>query len=294
MEVDISPDRGETWINYFYTHNDDDYPAPAWKDIDLDAVTASDKTLVNFKYSNESAAGFWAIDNVWITCKTAGLDFTGHINTPSAPESVLISNTGPDSLSIDAMEIEGSDSSDFDLDLEDCLNRTLLPGESCMTDIVFTPGSGGAKNAYMLIETNDPADGTSNIILTGTVKATDPPVPTLRVNGLEGSAHIKRGSQVILTASLDPKSYINENGDWWILMEYKNRWHYYGAQSGKWRRGSMLYQQGPLTGFESVEVLNTSGLRKGVYTFYFGVDTQMNGLQDLSNYYFDSVPVTIE
>ena len=257
-------------------------------------MTVSDKTLLNFKYANEGAAGFWAIDNVWITCRTAGLHFSTHINTPSAPESVLISNAGPDSLSINQMEIEGSDSPDFDLEHEECLNKTLLPGESCMTDIVFTPGSGGTKNAYISIETDDPASGTSHIILTGTAKSTVAPVPSLHVNGLEDSVNLKRDSQVILTASLDPKSYINENGDLWILMEYKNRWHYYSAQSGKWRRGSRIYKQGPLTSFESVEVLNTSSLRRGVYTFYFGVDTQMNGLQDLSNYQFDRITVTIE
>jgi hypothetical protein len=294
MEVDISTDGGETWTNYLYTQSDTDYPTPAWKEIDLGTVTESDSTLINFKDSNDSTSGFWAIDNIWVTCKSAGLDFSSHIKIPSAPESVLISNTGSDTFSIDAIEIEGSDASDFDPDLEDCLNKTLLPGESCMIDIVFTPRSGGAKNANILITTNDPVNGTSGIILTGTANSAIPPVPTVKVNGLEGSAYIKRGSQVILTVDLDPKSYINENGDWWILMEYKNRWHYYGAQSGKWRRGSRLYQQGPLVSSESIEVLNTSNLRRGEYTLYFGVDTQMNGLHDLNNYYVDSITVNIE
>ena len=77
-------------------------------------------------------------------------------------------------------------------------------------------------------------------------------------------------------------------------MKYKDRWHYYSAQSGKWRRGDRLFQQGPLYDMESTDVLHTSNLRRGTYSFYFGVDTHMNGLQDFSDYYENSVTLTIE
>jgi hypothetical protein len=41
------------------------------------------------------------------------------------------------------------------------------------------------------------------------------------------------------------------------------------------------------------ELFNMSGLPTGTYTFYFGVDLNMNGSLDMDKLYYDSVNVTI-
>jgi hypothetical protein len=41
------------------------------------------------------------------------------------------------------------------------------------------------------------------------------------------------------------------------------------------------------------EVLNMSGLPVGSYTFYFGVDMNMNGSVDIGQLYYDSVEVNV-
>ncbi len=293
-EIDISTDGGTTWSNHLYMDSDSGYPAPAWKEIDLGSVIKSDNTLVKFRYVNDSTAGFWAIDNLWVTCKTDGLDFSSHINMHSSPESIMISNTGPDDLSLDAVAIQGPDASEFGLDPAECLDETLLPGESCMMDVVFIPVSDGVKNASIAFTADDVSQQAATMLLRGTSSSAAPPEPAIRVNGLQSSAHIKINDPLTLSVTLDPKSYIHEDGDWWLLMEYKNRWHYYNAKSGKWRRGNRLYKQGPLISMGPVEVLDTSNLHKGSYIFYFGVDTKMNGLQDMSSYYVDRLTVHIE
>ena len=51
--------------------------------------------------------------------------------------------------------------------------------------------------------------------------------------------------------------------------------------------------QGSLIDLPPYEVLNMSGLPEGMYTAYFGVDMDMNGLLDFDQLYYDSVVVNI-
>ena len=67
-------------------------------------------------------------------------------------------------------------------------------------------------------------------------------------------------------------------------------WYYYDVIGGSWswKPGLSCTCQGSLFKLTPFEVLNISGLSKGTYTFYFGVDLNMNCLWDDSTYY-DSV-----
>ena len=51
--------------------------------------------------------------------------------------------------------------------------------------------------------------------------------------------------------------------------------------------------QGPLFDLSTIEVLNMTGLPAGTYTFYFAVDTNMNGNLDIDELFFDFVFVNI-
>ena len=42
----------------------------------------------------------------------------------------------------------------------------------------------------------------------------------------------------------------------------------------------MVTSQGALSNLGSYEILNTSGLGAGTYTYYFGIDLNMNGTLD--------------
>lgn len=69
-------------------------------------------------------------------------------------------------------------------------------------------------------------------------------------------------------------------------------WYYYDAYPGSWEAGLFVTYQGSLFNLTPLEILNITGLPIGIYTFYFGVDINMNGIID-NPLYYDSVEVNI-
>ena len=67
----------------------------------------------------------------------------------------------------------------------------------------------------------------------------------------------------------------------------------YNLRSGLWKSGLATAKQGALIDMAPTEVLNMSGLPTGSYTFYFGVDMNMNNSLDMDKAYYDSVEVNI-
>jgi len=51
--------------------------------------------------------------------------------------------------------------------------------------------------------------------------------------------------------------------------------------------------QGPLSDLGDAQLVNFSSLPVGEYTFYFGVDLNMNGVVDACSLYFDFVSVSV-
>ncbi len=294
IDVDVSSDGGSTWTNNISVATDDGYPAPNWKDIDISAIAGSQNGKIRFNYSNAMTSGYWALDNVWVTCQTNQFQFSAQVQTPSL-KTVMITNTGTSDLNINMINIAGQDASDFSIgEIDDCSNQTLLPGETCTVDVVFTPVSAGLKSASLSINSNDPDTPESNIPLAGTGTILISPAPKIKINGLSGEVVIMRGDNSPVTIELDPGSYNGQDGDWWLLMEYRKRWYYYDISTGNWKRGFSFYKQAPLEDTGTVEVTNNSRLSQGRYVYYFGVDTSMNGVQDSNEYYFETLTVNVE
>ena len=125
------------------------------------------------------------------------------------------------------------------------------------------------------------------------VKIDKLPNPDIKANGSYGPVEISNGETLSITIGLDPGIYPGYQADWWVLADTPFGWYYYDAGTEDWLPGFHVSYQGPL--FEltpSSEVLNTSELPTGGYTFYFGVDGNRNGNLDEPLYY-DSVEVTI-
>jgi V8-like Glu-specific endopeptidase len=117
------------------------------------------------------------------------------------------------------------------------------------------------------------------------------PVADIKANNSDGPLTITQGNPLSITVELNAagNSY---NADWWVLGNTPFGWYYYNLSSG-WQSGQSVTHQGPLFDLSSYEVLNMSGLPAGSYTFYFGVDTNMNGSIDMGQIYYDSVDVNI-
>ncbi|MBI4682157.1 MAG: choice-of-anchor D domain-containing protein, partial [Nitrospirae bacterium] len=294
FDVDVSSDGGSTWTNNIRVSADDGYPTPNWKDIDISAIAGSQNGKIKFKYSNTTTDGYWALDNVWVTCETNQFQFSAQIQTQSS-KTVMITNTGTSELTINMINIAGQDASDYSIgETDDCSNQTLLPGETCTVDVVFTPASAGLKSASLSINSNDPDAPESNIPLAGTGEILISPAPKIKLNGSSGHVVIMRGDNSPVTIALDSGSYNGTDGDWWLLVEYRKRWYYYDISTGNWKRGFSFYKQAPLEDIGPIEVTNGSRMSQGRYVYYFGVDTSMNDVQDSNGYYYDTLTVDVE
>jgi len=294
VEVAVSDDGGTTWTNNISMHADDGYPEPNWKELDISSVADVNAAQIKFRYANSTTAGFWALDNVWVTCQSDQLLFSAEMHVPSS-RSLMISNTGTDTLTIDAISIGGPDATEFSIgENDDCTHQILLPAETCTVDVVLTPASAGLKNATLAVSSNDPDTPIMNVALKGTVNNTMKPVPLIKVNNISGLVNVGRGDNVAPAITLDPGSFSGHNADWWVLMEYRNRWYYYDASTEKWRRGYSFFRQSPVENIEQMNLFSNVRWSSGRYTLYFGVDTIMNGIQDEGEYYYDTVIVDVQ
>jgi len=119
------------------------------------------------------------------------------------------------------------------------------------------------------------------------------PVPVIMVNGSTSPADLLSSDNIAVTIQLDPKDFDGKQADWWVLYEYRNRFYYYNSSNGKWRRGSSYYKLDTMTNMGPTTVKNDSRSSKGSYTYYFGVDINMNGSKDADLYFEDSVTVNV-
>ncbi len=115
-----------------------------------------------------------------------------------------------------------------------------------------------------------------------------------KANGSDGPLQITHGQSVIVTVALEPGDGNGLNADWWVAAETPFGLYWYTVDRG-WVRSDppIRVHGGPLFKLSPVEVLNTTGLPVGTYTFYFAVDLRRNGVLDFDQLHFDSVEVRV-
>jgi len=158
--VDVSPDNGSTWTTALNLTADE---GPVWKKQAINGLAGVANGKVRFVYSNNTAAGYWALDNLWVSCSPAALKFIadGQLRT------VYVENTGGANLTIGQAAISGTDAANFAVASDLCSNRTLLPGDACTIDVRFTTAAAVAKRGSLDIPSNDPDTPTASATLTG-------------------------------------------------------------------------------------------------------------------------------
>jgi hypothetical protein len=126
---------------------------------------------------------------------------------------------------------------------------------------------------------------------------TSPIIPDITANYADGPLTITADSWLQIMVSLNPGSSAGTNADFWVAVDTPFGWHYYMYPSGWYYASDLSYlqpaHQGALFSLGLVELLNITGLPVGTYTFYFAVDTIMNGQIDFSNLSYDSVIVHV-
>lgn len=136
-----------------------------------------------------------------------------------------------------------------------------------------------------------------------TVSAATPPTviaPLIKANGSTNDISINSGANLSITVQLNPGESAGSNVDWWVVALANSSWYYLNS-SIQWTPfdGNLSHchpvYQGPLFDLPETSVLNYTGLPAGSYTFWFVVDTPMDGILNLDGqFWFDSVKITAQ
>jgi len=124
------------------------------------------------------------------------------------------------------------------------------------------------------------------------------PEPDIKANGADGPVNIRPSDRLSITVELDAGNRSGENADWWAvrvsdIAPFDVHSLVFIGETLSWIPGISVTYQGSLFNLPPFEVSVMSDLPLGrIYTFYFGVDTNMNGVVD-DPLYYDSVVVNI-
>ncbi len=144
-------------------------------------------------------------------------------------------------------------------------------------------GAGGARNTITYVQLL-PSPGTAN----GEIPPS-PPVPDIKANGYDGEISITPPDTINITVSLDPADKKNVICDWWIgaLTPYGNFWV---DPSLDWIESDIPLSVGQYPLFNLLETsLLTTQLPEGIYTFFYILDDNPNGILDATWYDYVNV-----
>lgn len=145
----------------------------------------------------------------------------------SATANVFVSNICGAALNVSAITITGANASDFTL-TTDC--STVVAGGSCTAEVVFAPGTLGAKLGLLTITSDDPKQPKIEIPLSG--QAVDTVAPVITLLGQEeltveaGSAYVDAGTTALdnydgnLTAAIVTDNPVNSTVVGTYLVTY--------------------------------------------------------------------------
>jgi hypothetical protein len=127
---------------------------------------------------------------------TGVVDF-GVVNpfSGAVPQTFTLKNTGAFLLGVSAIGVSGPDAGDFGL-TPPWLPDVLLPGGEITCDLNFTPLAEGPRHAVLEVTSDDPANGTFTVALTGT--GNSPPVLELPASPFVVTATSAAGADVVL------------------------------------------------------------------------------------------------
>jgi hypothetical protein len=100
------------------------------------------------------------------------------VDQPSAPQSLVVTNSGKWVLSISGISLSGADPSEFQITGDGCSGHTIAVGQTCTLTAVFTPRAIGSRSAILHLEDNEPVADDVGLFGTGVASSTPPQNPT--------------------------------------------------------------------------------------------------------------------
>ena len=100
------------------------------------------------------------------------------VGTPSPAQPILLTSTGDQALSLNAISISGANASEFS-ETDNCQAPTVLqPSKTCTIMVMFTPSATGSRQAVLTTTDNAPGPPQS-VQLSGSGVAPPPPQPAV-------------------------------------------------------------------------------------------------------------------
>jgi len=146
----------------------------------------------------------------------------------------------------------------------------------------------------------------SSTTTTPTSPTTTAPTPDIKANSGDAQLTVTSNDTLSVAITLDPGSSSGTGADWWIAAKVSGStswdgWYYYNLSKwvgvGSSATGLVVTHQGSLFTLGSFSLLNSvaANLQTGTYTFYFAVETNMDGVLDTgdASFVFDSIVVNV-
>ncbi|KJU87193.1 matrilysin (metalloproteinase) [Candidatus Magnetobacterium bavaricum] len=123
------------------------------------------------------------------------------------------------------------------------------------------------------------------------------PLPVITGNGTAGAITIKSSDTLDIDVSLNPGSIEGVMADWWIYA-FTPFGTYYYVYPNQWLWAEQAFDvrsayQGALFNLQPTRLLSASGLPKGYYYIYFGVDATARGSFDSSTLMYNTLIVYV-
>jgi len=120
--------------------------------------------------------------------------------------------------------------------------------------------------------------------------------PDIKANDSDGPIIVGQSDPLSITVSLDNND-ITDNADWWLAADTPSGLYFFTFNG--WTTDWVPGYQGPLFYLDLLELLHGTPAEilpmntPGTYTFYFGVDTVMDGDVTWDSLYYDNVVVNV-
>lgn len=120
------------------------------------------------------------------------------------------------------------------------------------------------------------------------------PIADIQANGSTAPLRVPQGENLEIKVSLAPHQDARSAADWWLVVQAAGNWYHYDLTRARFVAGLEETRQAPLVTLDPITVFDDSSLPPGDYTFYFGVDLNVNGLPDRDQLYYDAIDVTVQ
>lgn len=115
--------------------------------------------------------------------------------------------------------------------------------------------------------------------------------PDIKANGSDGPISVSSDESLSVTLTLLPETHAGIKADWWVVQNVGGLWSYLDISQPiwSWVPGQSVTYQGELVALGTTNIPIPEGLSEGIYTFYFGMDTEMNSFIDADKLHYDHV-----